>query len=622
VSIRGGRPVTVALSGDRVRVLSATGETIRLHENVMGPWARDQVFRAPAPVRALALSPSAALAVVACDDATLRTLDTRTGEFGVPLATDTPPTQAVAAASDRGPVVAAFDDGDVRCYDLAAGTSDLVGSGRGINLVAVSPDGETVVAASHADLIRWRRSGRASPDYQVLSTAVTAIALDGTGGKVLAAWDDGTLWLHDMSGGPAVKFATPAGPVPPVPASRPPAGPPSGPLPPWWKSQWASSRRDDDYTQLTRPTRPPEDAPSPGAGSVPPPDAGGSLADNDVRFTVYRPQALAPGVWATLLVFAHKTELIEQPGRPPLDPVKQVEAIASMYFGDLPAPPTVVDARTRLVRGTQLRITVDLPGIQCNPGYAEFEWWEPVHHVPFRLRAGPHLDGSVVRGAVRIWLGPLLIGEVSLAIAVTTSAPAAQSLLVAESAPRYRKIFPSYSSDDYAIVDGFEEVVHAFGDEYLRDVKSVRSGERWHERLFELIEEADIFQLFWSRNSMRSPYCREEWEHALALGRPLFVRPFYWEDPRPGDPAMGLPSAALDALEFVKVTLFAARGETRPPPAAVSEDRTVQPAPPPVLATPAGPPRSAARRGRLAVAVVVAVVLVVLAVIIAFLLPR
>ena len=50
-------------------------------------------------------------------------------------------------------------------------------------------------------------------------------------------------------------------------------------------------------------------------------------------------------------------------------------------------------------------------------------------------------------------------------------------------------------------------------------------------------------------------------EHALALRRPSFVRPFYWEDPRPEDTANGLPPAALDALEFVKVSLFSAQRE-------------------------------------------------------------
>jgi hypothetical protein len=173
----------------------------------------------------------------------------------------------------------------------------------------------------------------------------------------------------------------------------------------------------------------------------------------------------------------------------------------------------------------------------------------------------------VVRGAVRIWFGPLIIGEVSVAIRVVpflTEALATET--ESESAPRYRKIFPSYSHADAAIVDGFAEVVRTFGDQYLRDVVAIRAGERWRERLPELIAEADVFQLFWSSNSMRSAYCQEEWEHALALGRPLFVRPFYWEDPRPEDRASGLPPVALDALEFVKVSLHTASKGTPGPP--------------------------------------------------------
>jgi hypothetical protein len=223
----------------------------------------------------------------------------------------------------------------------------------------------------------------------------------------------------------------------------------------------------------------------------------------------------------------------------------------------------------------------------------------------------------VVRGAVRVWHGPLIIGEVSVAIRVVpflTEAPGA----VTESAPRYRKIFPSYSHADAAIVDGFAEVVRTFGDQYLRDVVAIRAGERWRERLPELIAEADVFQLFWSSNSMRSPYCQEEWEHALSLRRPLFVRPFYWEDPRPEDRASGLPPVALDALEFVKVSLGPAVQGTASPPAPAGRRRRGQTR----RKRPKGPeferlgrPRSSSLGGGpgpLAVAALVAVVVLVI----------
>ena len=279
------------------------------------------------------------------------------------------------------------------------------------------------------------------------------------------------------------------------------------------------------------------------------------VVDDDVQFTVYRPQALFGGEWARLLVFAHKTGLVEKPGQAPVDPVEEVQARARAHFGGVPPRPVAADAEYQLAHGAQLRIVPDLPGILCNPPYARVDWWEPVHEVMFRLLAGAELAGTVVHGAVRVWCGPLIVGEVSIAMQVVAGGADMQALPMPEPEPvrRYRKIFPSYSHQDGAIVDLFGEAARALGDQYLQDILALRTGERWDERLRQLIEDADVFQLFWSRNSMRSQYCRDEWEHALALQRPLFVRPLYWEDPLPEDPGEELPPAALRRLHFVKV---------------------------------------------------------------------
>ncbi len=548
VAIDPGQPVAVALSGDDLTVIWAGEGTIRRYDDLKDASPRDDVFQVPQSVSAVALSPSGCLAVVACADGTLRSLDPGTGEFGWTVATGPSAARAVALASDLGPVVAAFPDGSVRRYDLAARTSDIVGLGPDIALVAVTPDGRTVVAVG-ADgvLLRWKPALSALPDSRALGPAVTAIGIDGTGDRVLACMADGRLWLHDFTGGPAIEFGAPAAAV------------------------------DSPASFL---------APDPALPAEP----GLRVVDNDVRFTVYRPRALAPGVWASLLVFAHKTDLVTEPGQPPVDPSQQVEAMARAHFGDVPVRSAGEDARSEVVRGARLRITVDLPGLRCNPGEAELDWWEPVHQVVFRLLAGPDLVGSVVRGAVRVWFGPLLLGEVSLAIGVTASASGPPAPLMTDSAQRYRKIFPSYSHDDEAIVADFEKVVRALGDEYLQDVLTLRSGERWQTRLPELIEQADVFQLFWSSNSMRSPYCQQEWEHALALGRPLFVRPVYWEDPMPQDPAKGLPPVALSELHFVKYDVHSARQDR---PAGSGEAPGASPAPTAPQAAPPGAPRAA-----------------------------
>jgi hypothetical protein len=277
------------------------------------------------------------------------------------------------------------------------------------------------------------------------------------------------------------------------------------------------------------------------------------LVDDDVRFTVYRPDVLAPEQWASMLVFAHKTSPVEQAGRPPLDPLRVVADRASALFGDHPPAPVSVDARNELPRGVQLRIVPSLPGLQCNPPEATLDWWEPVHEAAFRVRAGAHLNGAVVRGAIRIWCGPLIFGEVAVAIRVAAGTSPSPAYAEPARISPYRKIFPSYSHHDRDIVTRFAESARALGDSYLQDVLTLRAGEEWNPRILQVIGEADVFQLFWSRYSMRSLHCRQEWEHALALGRPSFVRPLYWEDPLPEDSGQGLPPAALRALHFVHV---------------------------------------------------------------------
>ena len=400
----GASVVAAALSDNVVRVLWAAWPDrgmLWLSERASDAPPRRVAFPAPTPVHAVALSPSGSAAVVACDDGTLRGFDVRTGEFGWTLAAGESPVRAVAIASDSGPVAAAFADGSIRRYDLRAATSAIVDYGPPAHAVAITPDGEVVVTAG-ADgiLFRWDQRTGAPPKLRTLGTVITAVAVDRDGDQVLVAMDDGRLWLQDFTGGPGVEYIVPT---------------------------------------------PERGKASPGGGDRLPPHPR-RIMDDDVRFTVYRPQVLSPGRWASLLVFVHKTTPVVEPGRPPVDPQEQVEARARVHFGAAPPRPVGEDAPPGLPRGTWLRIVPDLPGIRCDPRHAELEWWEPVHEVLFRLLAGPELAGTAVRGAVRVWCGALILGEVSITVQVAADGSAAESPPAVESARRYRKIFPSYST--------------------------------------------------------------------------------------------------------------------------------------------------------------------------------
>lgn len=122
---------------------------------------------------------------------------------------------------------------------------------------------------------------------------------------------------------------------------------------------------------------------------------------------------------------------------------------------------------------------------------------------------------------------------------------------------------------------------------------SLHAGSAWDEGSLALIDQADVFQLFWSSHFMRSPYVRREWEYALQLGRPNFVRPTYWEEPLPSRTEPVLPPSSLLALHFHHL----GRGPDAPAAAGAVEGvptaPAAEPAPPPALPAPTAPPTPA-----------------------------
>jgi pSer/pThr/pTyr-binding forkhead associated (FHA) protein len=273
------------------------------------------------------------------------------------------------------------------------------------------------------------------------------------------------------------------------------------------------------------------------------------VLDKDVQFSVYRPARLTAARWEHMLVYAHK-------GGPVMDPVsglmntpEEVEARARAHFRDVEADMSRVDAQSALARGARLRIVPELPQITCIPPAADIVWLEAIHEAQFQLYAEPELAGSVVEGWVRVWCGPLIIAEVKIAIPVMSAdmphVPVSAGFT--QQFTRYRKIFPSYSHLDARVVEPFAIAARAIGDEYLQDVLELHPGDKWRDRLRDFIKGAQVFQLFWSTNSMRSAHCRWEWEQALALDKPGFICPIYWEVPMPPVPD------ALSDLHFALI---------------------------------------------------------------------
>lgn len=334
--------------------------------------------------------------------------------------------------------------------------------------------------------------------------------------------------------------------------------------------------------------RGPKDPPAPSRTSQRPAPPGPAPeeqeVDQDVQFTAYPPLAVRRAEWYPLLVFAHRgAPFTDKTGRI-VDATADVERQADILLGGLRQDYTQLRtfSAQAVPRGNSLRFVPWLDGATFNPPEATLDWLEPLHRQEFRFMVGEATETAVLSGSITIYQGILLVAEIPLRIAVSESAPVTGAPNVPTPAVRFRKIFPSYSHQDSVIVDSVIEYVESTGDKYLRDVVHLRSGEIWREELLNYIDEADVFQLFWSSNSMRSRYVREEWEYALKSGKHGFVRPLYWEDPRPEDQVLGLPPAALGRLHFARLPM--------PTPPADPPPVTFSPPPRGPLSRPSAPP--------------------------------
>jgi hypothetical protein len=193
-------------------------------------------------------------------------------------------------------------------------------------------------------------------------------------------------------------------------------------------------------------------------------------------------------------------------------------------------------AKQWIAPGAHVCATPRLPGFQFNPLSLTIGFTEAWHRMGFELRAVKAPLNQFASGSITFTVEALIVADVPLSVYV--SEDAAQSETRRATVKPYDRVFCSYSHRDTRVVEHVEKAYRALGIEYLRDVRTLRSGEAWNPRLLAMIEDADIFQLFWSPSAAASKYVRQEWEHALEIpGKPSnFVRPVYWQEPMPEPP--------------------------------------------------------------------------------------
>ncbi len=265
---------------------------------------------------------------------------------------------------------------------------------------------------------------------------------------------------------------------------------------------------------------------------------------NNLEFSAFYPQEVVPEAPNRLRAYAHLAEVQEaviDQAREQLDLPEDVKMRADHEAADRP-----------VAREAELSVIPDVPGLTFKPRQQTLGLWADHQHVEFVFRASSDYARGACSGGIMFLLDGILLAEVSMAVLVGSDERdiGFQKLFkMSEAARPYQSVFISYSHGDMEIAKRHEQHVEALGNEFLRDQKTLRSGEKWSRKLLDLIDAADVFQLFWSPSAAASPYVREEWERALKWEdeRPRFIRPVYWDDPDGPTPD---PPADLGHLHF------------------------------------------------------------------------
>jgi hypothetical protein len=237
----------------------------------------------------------------------------------------------------------------------------------------------------------------------------------------------------------------------------------------------------------------------------------------------------------------------------------------------LGVPLDEVTARLTLIRGTWLTLTPRCDGVTFNPASQEVAWYEDVQEVAFRFYVSPEVAGQLLSGSIEACTAEgLPIARLGLSLRVRGAESTEEEAWATVETEMFRSIFASYAHVDGAIVRRCAAAYRALGIEMFIDRDSLLAGQAWHPALLSLVDQADVFQLYWSEPAKLSAEVEKEWRHALtqrgAKGE-RFIRGVFWTTPMPK------PPEALRDTHFGFLDLAAVEAKEPRPEADAREDK-------------------------------------------------
>jgi hypothetical protein len=190
-------------------------------------------------------------------------------------------------------------------------------------------------------------------------------------------------------------------------------------------------------------------------------------------------------------------------------------------------------------RGTRLVIRILLPGLRVSPSRSSVVWNGEIANATFLIAVPPGTPRGPLAGRVLISVGGLPITRLHFTAAI--GSPGGRLCMPASREDGPRTGFASYANRDRPAVLARVQGLEKAGVDIFMDVHGLRSGDRYEERLLEMIGSRDCFYLFWSKAARESSWVEKEWRFALERRGIDYINPVPLVSPRrvPPPPELG-----------------------------------------------------------------------------------
>jgi hypothetical protein len=243
-----------------------------------------------------------------------------------------------------------------------------------------------------------------------------------------------------------------------------------------------------------------------------------------VRFAAYYPKEIPVDSWQPVKAYA-------------MLGYAQDAVAADAEGGDVAKLPNILydrnrNPRYRIPEGAQVSVIPYMDGFQFNPSVGSIGFYRTWHRFDFEVRAVDARLDEATNGYLTFLVDGLIVADVPLSIYVAGHLKSDYKPGIRRVFRKpYRAVYASFADANRQLAGRFQRVYDALGMYTLRDVMEMRAGGDWSNDLLRYVDEAEVFQLFWSNAAAESEVVTQEIERAVARSAEVenFIRPTVWD---------------------------------------------------------------------------------------------